>query len=213
MFATALPLGRRILAAMLVTGIGLAAKPLLAREWHFDVAVDGIGIGTHDIVVRQSGDDRTVTSEMNFGKLGITVYRQQTEESWKGDCLTRIESRTEEHGHETTVSGRQEGDIFHIEGPNPRQLQGCVMSFAYWNPRVLQQSHLINTQSGAWTTVSMRELGHDVIDVGGRSVQATRFAIDTERNAIEVWYSPGGEWVGLKSTTKDGGHVLAYRLR
>jgi uncharacterized protein DUF6134 len=205
--------GRRALAALLLVSCGFAAPPLVAGEWHFDVAADGVGVGTHVIAVQEDGETRTVTSEMSFGKLGITAYRQHEEESWKGDCLTRIVSRTEEHGRVTTVAGRQQGNIFHIDGPTPQQLRGCVMSFAYWNPRLLKQSHLVNVQTGAWTPVRIRDLGTETIDVGGKSMQATHHAIETEKNVIEVWYTPEGEWVSLKTTTRSGGHVLTYSLR
>src|SRR5436190_4961704 len=202
----------RMLAALLLAGCALAAERLYAREWYFDVAADGMSIGKHRIVVQDNGDSRTVTSEMNFGMLGISVYRQHAKESWTGDCLTHIESRTEESGRVTTISGRQEGNAFRIDGPYPQQLYGCVMSFAYWNQHLLKQSHLVNVQTGAWTSVNISDLGRDTIEVRGESVPAFHFAVDTESNAIEVWYSPQGEWVGLKSTTKKGGHVLTYRL-
>jgi len=213
MFAPGPALDRRALAALLFATATLAAPPLGARAWHFDVAVDGIDIGTHDIAVLENGDIRTVTSDMRFAKLGVSMYRQHVVESWKGDCLTRIESETDERGRVTTMAGRQEGGVFSIHGPSRQPLQSCVMSFAYWNPRVLKQSHLVNLQTGAWTPVSIRELADDTIDVGGKSIQAKHYAIETERNSIEVWYSPEGEWVSLKSTTRSGGHVLAYRLR
>jgi hypothetical protein len=48
--------------------------------------------------------------------------------------------------------------------------------------------------------------------VRGTSRAATHYRIDTERNRIELWYSPEGEWLGLRSTTRDG-HVLSYRLQ
>jgi hypothetical protein len=35
-------------------------------------------------------------------------------------------------------------------GPGAQQrLPACVMSFAYWNPRLLKQTNLINVQTGA----------------------------------------------------------------
>jgi hypothetical protein len=77
---------------------------------------------------------------------------------------------------------------------------------------VLRQTHLLNAQTGAWTAVTMHDLGKDSLEVRGTSRAASHYRIDTERNRIEVWYSPEGEWLGLRSTTRDG-HVLSYRLR
>jgi hypothetical protein len=191
----------------------LAAIPASAREWHFDVTVDGLPIGSHDLILQENGDARSVKSDMRFGLLGMGAYQQHAEEAWKANCLTRLDTRTDEKGNVTTVAGRLEADGFTVDGPRGHErLASCVMSFAYWNPRVLKQTHLVNVQTGAWTPVTVQALGKEQIDVRGSSVAADHYRIDTERNRIEVWYSPEGEWIGLRSTTKTN-HVLVYRLR
>ncbi len=202
------------LSVILTLLLGLLAASLAsAREWHFDVSVDGLSIGSHDLVLRENGDARTVQSDMHFGLLGVNAYRQHAEETWQANCLTRLDTRTEEKGNVTTVMGRQDADGFAIDGPRGHErLAPCVMSFAYWNPLVLKQTHLLNVQSGAWTPVTVQPLGKEEIEIRGSSVAADHFRIDTERNRIELWYSPEGEWIGLRSTTRTG-HVLAYRLR
>lgn len=129
---------RYILFAVVLLAESLSAIPALAREWHFDVSVDGLPIGTHDIIVHEKGDERSVQSDMRYGValLGRS-YKQHAEETWRADCLTRIDTRTEEKDRVTTVAGRLEAGAFVITGPRGRtQLAPCVMSFAYWNPRV-----------------------------------------------------------------------------
>jgi hypothetical protein len=202
------------LSIMLTLLLGLlAASPASAREWHFDVSVDGLSIGSHDLVLRENGDARSVQSDMHFGLLGVNAYRQHAEETWQANCLTRLDTRTEEKGNVTTVTGRLDADGFAIDGPRGHErLAPCVMSFAYWNPHVLKQTHLLNVQTGAWTAVTVQSLGKEEIEIRGSSVAADHFRIDTERNRIELWYSSEGEWIGLRSTTRNG-HVLAYRLR
>ena len=205
---------RYILFAVVLFAESLSAIAALAREWHFDVSVDGLPIGTHDIIVHENGDERSVESDMRYGValLGRS-YKQHAEETWRADCLMRIDTRTEEKDRVTTVTGRLEAGAFVITGPRGReQLAPCVMSFAYWNPRVLRQTHLLNAQTGAWTAVTVHDLGKDSLEVRGTSRAASHYRIDTERNRIEVWYSPEGEWLSLRSTTRDG-HVLSYRLR
>src|SRR4051812_47373822 len=76
----------------------LIAVPGIAREYKFDVTADGIAIGSHNISVQENGDTKSVKSDMRFGKLGISAYQQHEEESWKGDCLVRLDSKTEEKG-------------------------------------------------------------------------------------------------------------------
>ncbi|HEY2864715.1 MAG TPA: DUF6134 family protein [Casimicrobiaceae bacterium] len=186
-------------------------------EWHFDVSVDGLPIGTHDISLQQNGEERSTRSDMNFrvSLLGFKAgsYEQHEEETWRGDCLTRLESRTVEKGKTTTVAGRLDGNGFSIDGAGSEQrLPACVMSFAYWNPRMLKQAKLVNVQTGAWTPVSVSAPSKETYAVRGASVDATHYRIDTARNKIDVWYSPEGEWIGLRSTSREG-HVLAYRLK
>lgn len=202
------------LSIILTLLLGLfAAVPASAREWHFDVSVDGLSIGSHDVVLRENGDARTVQSDMHFGLLGVNAYRQHAEETWQANCLTRLDTRTEEKGNVTTVTGRLNADGFAIDGPRGHErLAPCVMSFAYWNPAVLKQAHLLNVQTGVWTPVTVQPLGKEQIEIRGSSVAADHFRIDTERNRIELWYSSEREWIGLRSTTRDG-HVLTYRLR
>src|SRR2546430_5588927 len=103
-----IPLHYIFIAMLLVSG-SLSAIPAFAREWHFDVSVDGLPIGTHDIIVQDKGDARSVQSDMRYGValLGAS-YKQHAEESWQADCLTRIDTRTEEKGRVTTVAGRLE---------------------------------------------------------------------------------------------------------
>ena len=205
---------RRLALALLVfVTTVLAAFPAFARAWRFDVVADGIRVGTYEIAVAESGDTSVVTSDMKVGVLGIGAYRQHAEETWKAGCLTSMATRTEERGQVTAVAGQQEGSVFRIDGVTSAQLPGCVMSFAYWNPNVLKQSQLVNVQTGTWTPVNIQALGNETIDVGGRPVRTVHHSIETEKNTIEVWYTLEGEWVSLKTTTKSGGHVLAYRPR
>jgi hypothetical protein len=44
-------------------------------------------------------------------------------------------------------------------------------------------------------------------------VDARRYRVETPRNLIDVWYSGRDEWLALRSTTKEGGHVLSWHLK
>jgi hypothetical protein len=209
--------GGGTLLAVAFLASAVSANVAAAREWHFDVSVDGLPIGTHDISLQENGDARSAVSDMRFrvSLLGFKAgsYEQHEEETWKGDCLSRIDTRTVEKGVTTTVSGRLEGGSFVIDGPAAQQrLPACVMSFAYWNPRVLKQANLINVQTGASTPITVQALGKEAFNLRGASVDAAHYRIDTARNRIDVWYSPEGDWIGLRSTSQQG-HVLAYRLK
>jgi hypothetical protein len=141
-------------------------------------------------------------------------YEHHAQEEWQGDCLTTLTSRTVERGKTTTVSAREDGDAFVIDGARGREtLPRCPMTFAYWNPRILQARQLINTQTGTPTPVTITSLGNERIEVRGAEVESRRYRLETERNLIDVWYSPRDEWLALRTTTKAGGHVLSWRRR
>ena len=188
------------------------------RQWRFDVTADGVPIGTHQFVVDENDGTRSVRSEMHFRVRVLLVdayrYEHRATERWQNDCLAQLDSHTEERDRVTDVKGRLAANHFNIDGAaGHTELPACVMTFAYWNPNVLKQSHLVNAQTGAWTPVKIEALGSDVIDVRGQPRKANRYRIRTEKNQIELWYADNdGEWLSMRATTNEG-HTLAYRLQ
>jgi hypothetical protein len=208
----------RVFAGMLAAVVLAATNDGPARDWTFDVAADGIPVGTYTFMLREDGATRQLVADAKYRVRLLVVnaysYEHHDEETWQGDCLVRLAAHTLEQGRTTTVDGHAEGDAFVIEGPHGREmLPACPMTFAYWNPRILQQKALINTQTGALTPVSVKALGHDRITVRGVFVDATRYRMETERTITDVWYSSDDQWLGLRATTRVGGHTLTYRLR
>ena len=207
-----------LLRVILLCVVALEADATPAvRQWRFDVTADGLPIGTHEYALHENDGTRSVQSEMHFSVrlLVIDAYRYEhhATETWQDDCLSRLDTHTEEKGRVTTVTGHVEANRFEVEGVAGREdLPSCVMTFAYWNPRVLEQSHLLNPQTGQWTPVTTQLLGTEVIDVRGQPRKAAHYLISTEKNRIELWYAVnGGEWLAMRTTTSDG-HHLAYRL-
>ena len=186
------------------------------REWRFDVTADGIPIGTIKYVVREENRSRTAESDMHFRVRLVLLdayrYDHHATETWRDDCLSSLDTKTEERGNATTVTGHVEPDHFVVDGADGRSsLPTCVMTFAYWNPRVLEQSHLVNTQTGAWTPVSTEKLPAESITVRGHPQTAHHYRLRTPKNKIELWYSDAGEWLAMRTTTNSG-HVLSYQL-
>jgi len=188
-----------------------------AREWMFDVSLDGLSIGTHRFVLRGDGATARLTSDASFRVRLLVVdayrYEHHADETWQGDCLVALDSRTIEQGKTTEVAGRTDGDAFVVERPDGREtLARCPMTFAYWNPAILRQRQLINPQTGAATPIAVEPLGNEPVKVRGTSIEVTRQRIQTDKTSIDVLYTAAGEWVGLRSRTREG-HVLSYHLR
>jgi hypothetical protein len=210
-------MGRAFTVVMTVVLLAAAAGAS-AREWRFDVTADGIPIGTYTFLLTEDGALRHLVADAKYRVRLLVVdafsYEHHDEETWQGDCLVRLATHTVEHGRTTSVNGRIDGDAFVVDGPHGRErLPACSMTFAYWNPRILEQQALINTQSGALTPVTVTSLGADRIRVRDATVEARRYRMETQRTVTDVWYSADGDWIGLRATTKSGGHVLAYTLK
>ena len=194
--------------AMACITAAAASDPLAppTGEWTFRALLDGKPIGQHRFSVSGEGDERQVVSEADFAVkfLGITAYRyrHKATEQWRDNCLTALNSTTDDDGTPRSVHADQ----------NDATLKGCVMSFAYWNPAIQTQTRLLNAQTGKLESVQVRRIGSGSVEVRGKPVEATEFRITGAANPIAIWYSARGEWLGLDSTVA-GGRKLSYRLQ
>ena len=155
----------------------------------FAVFLDGEPVGSHRFELTEQDGERRLSSVARFDVklLGVPVYRYRHEatEQWRGDCLARITSRT--------VDG---SETFAVD----QMPEGCAMSYAYWNRRILEQKALLNSQTGKLEPVRVDSLGEG------------RYRISGARYPIELRYSPQGEWLALESIVA-GGRRLSYRLQ
>jgi hypothetical protein len=137
--------------------------------------------------------------------FSVYSYRHRNREVWRDGCLQRIDAETDDDGETSRVRGERGagGFLVHSEARS-ETLEGCVWSFAYWDPQFLSRSRLLNSQTGAYESVRGRLVGNEPFVVGGRAVPARRYALDGENFRIELWYTLDGEWLGLQSRTSDG---------
>ncbi len=195
----------------------LISMPCFSMEWPFKAFLDGKEIGEHRFVLDQSGDQAVLKSEATFNVKFLFInayrYRHTADEVWEGDCLRKLDARTEENRDVSVVKGMAEGNTFALQGPKGEmQLPSCPMTFAYWNPAMLKQRRLLNPQTGEWLDVRIRALGTEPIEARGQSVMANRYRLEATKMKIDLWYSPEKEWLALESTTPEG-YLLRYELR
>ena len=186
--------------------------PLIAeaQSWNFDVSMEGKPIGTHQFVLSEKENNQQILkSEAKFNikilSISFFKYHHQANETWENNCLKKLEAKTQENSKITVVKGVQEKSSFKLSSPNSTEMNAeCVMSFAYWNPKILQQKKLINPQTGDYLSTNISALGQEVILAKGQSVKAEHYKIDTAKFKIDIWYGQDDEWLALQSLTEDG---------
>jgi hypothetical protein len=150
---------------------------------------------------------------VKFLFIDAYAYTHQARERWQGDCLTAIESRTDDNGKQLAVRGTRTGGRFEVAaGGGLAELPACVMSFAYWNPAMLRQARLLNAQTGELVDVRVEPLGEETIAVRGAPLAVRRYALHAPDFRIDVWYGAGNQWVQLESRT-EGGRLLRYLIQ
>jgi hypothetical protein len=208
------------LARSFVAGVlSLCACHAIAQQrvWKFEVTLDDNPIGQHDFVLTGEGPRRELRSDARFDitLLFITAYRyrHQASETWNGNCLAQLAASTDDNGALSSVAGAGDDRRFTVRNAAGSSAhEGCVMSFAYWNPAILRQTRLLNPQTGRLETVSIRQMPDTQVALGQRSVPATHYRITGPTHPIDLWYSPDGDWLQLASTVK-GGIRLLYRRK
>jgi Family of unknown function (DUF6134) len=196
----------------------LAAPLLHAKEWAFNVYLDKSKIGTHSFTFN---DDTLVSrAKFNVKVLFIEAYKYDhtSKEQWQNDCLTNIDVNTTEDKITTNVKGKKAASGFEIsDGKTNQTLAECVMTFAYWNPKILEQSKLLNPQNAEYLDTTFTKLGAAKIDVKGKPTETTHYKLSGALNGvkklnIELWYNQNNEWVALKSVTPEGYNII-YKLK
>ena len=206
------------LAALLFSqspAIGSGDAGDVAR-WDFDVYLNDKKVGRHLFEVTEFDGMRRVRSEADFKYriLFIPAYRYQhsNSERWADNCLLEFDARTNANGERIVASGERAGEAFRVvRSDGDAELPACVMTFAYWNPDFLEQSRLLNPQSGEYLDVTVEQLEAEVLEVRGNKVPATPYRLTADKMELKIWYSPDEKWLGLESVAK-GGNIIRYEL-
>lgn len=196
-----------------VTALLLAsALPSLAsarQELNFQVYLGDRAIGTHRFEVVPDAQGYRVRSEASFSVSFLMFeayrYEHRSEEVWQRDCVRAIEARTQANGDRYFVQGRAEDGALVLDThAGSTRLDGCVMTFAYWNPAILQAQRLLNAQTGDYLDVRITPLGVRMSTDGTAMAEARGYRLSTTEAEIDVWYSADDELLALESTTARG---------
>jgi hypothetical protein len=204
---------RTLLAvALLLAALGARAEN---REWSFRVWLDDREIGRHEFALRPNGEASELRSRAEFDVrvLWFDAYRYRHEalERWADGCLQSLVASTETNGERRSVNATLRGGRLVVERPEGREAHaGCVMTFAYWNPRILEARQLLNAQTGELVPVRIQSRGEETVTVRGRPLVARHHRITAPQLSIDLWYA-GDRWVALEAPAA-GGRRLRYEL-
>ncbi|MGK2927122.1 MAG: DUF6134 family protein, partial [Lysobacterales bacterium] len=182
--------------------------------WRFRVYLDDREIGYHHYFLAGNGETRQLRSVASFEyrllRVRLYHYEHENVETWAGDCLQSIVSSTDANGRNYSVEGGAADGTFRVVGSTGEAtLPGCVMSFAYWNPSILEQARLLNTQNGEFLDIEVSPPVSEVLDVRGERRDAWRYRLAAGELNLKLWYSTEHEWLALESEVR-GGRTLRY---
>jgi len=180
------------------------------------VVRDGQDVGRHVIDFARDGDGTSVRISTNVVvKIAfIPVYRfeHQGIETWKGNQLVALKTRTNDDGTSHQVSVAKEGDHLAVASDGAKRTAAAtILPASLWNAGVVRQSSLLNTLDGTQMRVSVQDKGEDMVRAGGAKVPAHHFTISGGLNR-DVWFDRSNTLVRVQFAAKDGSTIV-YELR
>ena len=188
---------------------------LMADEWNFDVILNDEVIGKHSFKQVSNESHSSAKFKFKFMLMNFS-YEHDSKETWNEDCLKSIVSKTNDDGDLFNVSGgKSNGNLKVSSNGKEKSLPECIMTFAYWNPKILDQRKLMNSQDAEWLDVAIEDFGIETKNVRGQEISTHHYTIQANKDGdevfiIDVWYDGNMGLVGLKSPTPIGD--LIYKL-
>ena len=214
--------GLRITVTLLgfLTCLGSASQQAWSassQTYDFKVYLGKDEIGRQRFDVSTEGEQTEVRVDAQFTVkfLYITVYtyRHTNVETWERTCLRKIHAETDDNGESFFVNGIVRNGKLQVQTQAGNWIgEGCIKTFAYWNPEWITDERLLNSQTGEHQPASIIAVGEETIPVQGVPTRTTHRRIVTDKFTIDLWYTLNGRWVSLHSTTKKG-DILRYVLQ
>ncbi|MDC0182596.1 DUF6134 family protein [Nitrosomonadales bacterium] len=191
------------------------SNSLIAKEWNFDAVLNDRIIGQHIFKVENFKSLSKANFHIEFLFMDI-YYKHASNESWNNGCLSKIDSKTDDDGDFFEVKGQLEEKQFALKAnKNSFRYPACLMTFAYWDPNILNQSKLLNSQDGELLDVSIEFIANELMNIRQEKIMTKHYQLvaskdGDEKLKIQLWYDKEMNWVGLSSTTPIGD--IFYKL-
>lgn len=184
----------------------------------FKVFWKGDAIGFHAFSVAPSGrpGDWDVVVDIDFlidlGWFGEITYRHTSRETWRGGRLASLESRTDDDGDVSNVTGAAAGDYFRMQGPNGAfETPGNVLtSNSAWSEQVCREQRIIDATAGTLVGLIASLDGTGYAFALGQQHPARIYQLISPIVAGSFWYDDDGIWI--KGLLQRRGQEIEYVL-
>jgi hypothetical protein len=178
----------------------------------FNVYLDDKFIGHHRVQISRDEDKKSVLTtadfDVRFMFIPVYSYNHESRENWRNGCLRTIQTATDDNGDEYYVKTSRANQGLAIETrEGSRTIDGCVRTFAYWDPQLLKSERLLNTQTGKYEKVVVVDRGTGTLNVNDFTYQARQFSLDVEGTTIDLWYTEDMRWLALETETSNGARL------
>ena len=192
------------------------------EQMNFSVWLDDKQIGYYRVSMERSGNREqiNITTKLVWKFLSIPfyTYTHSNAETWQGQCLTNMTSETDDNGEKNFVQAQSSGSGMALRShAGEARLEGCIRSFAYWDPELLKTEKLLNSQTGEYTPVTVSILDptdftHEKSaqsDSAANEKPAWGYRLTVGGKKIDLWYTENSDWLALQTRVK-GGRLLGY---
>ncbi len=192
------------------------AVPAASEHWYFKAFIDNREIGYHSFDVTRANGTIYLSSRADFAyrlwRVPLFSYTHEVKERYDENlCLQFIESTTQTRSKKIALNGQRTEQGFAvtaIEGRETTDLKvDCLTTFAYWSPKLLTQTQLLNGQDGRLMPVTISPLTIE----NNEHVTQKSYRLQTDSLDLTLHYSNDGRWLGLESALP-AGRQLVYKL-
>ncbi len=154
----------RIRTMLALSATCLAAASARAEDYNFKVFCNGDPVGYHHVHIARSEDetDVDIVADIDVTVAGIDVYRYRhhSHEVWRDGKLTGLVSETDDDGKAKKVSVRpaDDGMLVVESSKGSREIPADTLPTSLWNPDILGQRELLDTESGKTIKIEVAQL-------------------------------------------------------
>jgi len=185
----------------------------------YDVIVKQKTMGKVSIRTHETPDGATVSTTDTHVEAEFLLmkhrYDYHGQETWRGNRLVRLDSRTNDNGTQLAVSASVNPDrsVVSINGKQPQAGPAFVMTSNYWHlPDSMLANHkfsIIDSDTGTTFNVQLTAVGPETVILENRKIACQHYRISGETSA-ELWFDRQGRLI--RQQTVEQGYQTELRL-